>query len=436
MASRRQFLQASASLLGAVAAADAASGSAAPGAAADFAIPPTDKPPQQLAADEAHWQAVGRLYPQQEAIINLEHGYWGQMATPVEEAFVENTRRVNRELAWYARRHYGGDFIAAIDAVAGALGAARSEIMLTRNASEAFVNLITQYRSLERGDGILWADADYPSFQRMLRWLATERGAEGRRLSLPPRAAAPELLRLYTDAIADMPRLKLLLLTHVSNQHGLVLPVREIAAFARERGIDVICDCAQSWGLLDFRLDDLAVDWAVFNLHKWIGSPVGVGALYMRDGTREPVAPFPGEAPGDEHVRNRVHLATSDFAAFLTVPTALAFHRAIGGANKEARLRHLRRQWVAALRDVPQVELLGAADEGSSTGMGSLRLRGESSEAAVSTLQQTLEREHGIFTVLRKGLASGCCIRVTPQVYTPSRHLHALAEAIGRIARG
>jgi len=70
-----------------------------------------------------------------------------------------------------------------------------------------------------------------------------------------------------------------MLVTHVSNQHGMVIPVAEIAADARRRGIDVICDTARSWGLLDFKNNELGVDWAAFNLHKWIGAPLGTGAL-------------------------------------------------------------------------------------------------------------------------------------------------------------
>ena len=62
----------------------------------------------------------------------------------------------------------------------------------------------------------------------------------------------------------------------------MVIPVKAIAPEARKRCIDVICDNAQSWGLMDYKMADLNVDWAGFNLHKWIGAPVGVGALYMR----------------------------------------------------------------------------------------------------------------------------------------------------------
>lgn len=397
-------------------------------------VPQSPKPPDELAADEAHWSKIRALYTEQDDIINLEHGYWGKMSMQVEAAFARHTHKVNKELSWYARRAYDADFLNSRRLVADALGVNVHEVMLTRNATESFINLITQYDRLTPGDSILWADADYPEFKRMMAWLSKSRHVGGHRLDLPSSGSDEDYLQTYAQAFDAHPRLKLVLLTHVSNQHGLVLPVRQIAALARQRGIDVICDCAQSWGLLDFTLDALDVDWAVFNLHKWIGSPVGVGALYMRQGTLGAVKPFPGEEEGDADVANRVHLATSDFAAFMTVPDALAFHQAVGGANKHARLTYLRNVWVSRLDASDAVEILGAADASNASGMGGFRLRGRSSKAAVSALQASLQNEFGIFTVVRSDLASGSCIRVTPQVFTPASHLLALADAVTAIA--
>lgn len=426
MANRRRFLQLSASLAASPLMADAGTMPT---------LPASTKSPQALAQDEAHWAAVRALYPLQDDIINLEHGYWGKMSTPVEQALARHTHRVNQELSWYARREYGRDFMTARAAAADALGVKTHELMLTRNATESFVNLITQYDGLAPGDAILWADADYPEFKRMMAWLARRRGVEGHMLDLPASGTDDDYLAAYRQAFDAHPNLKLILLTHVSNQHGLVLPVRQIAAIARQRGIHVICDCAQSWGLLDFKRDDLDVDWAVFNLHKWIGSPVGVGALYMREGTMGAVAPFPGEDPGDDDVANRVHLATSDFASFLTVPDALAFHQAIGGANKAARLKYLRETWVSQVRASPKVEILGPSSPHNASGMGGFRLRGQTTKAQADALQARLQQDFGIFTVVRNDLASGACIRVTPQTFTPIGHLHALAEAIDTVAR-
>jgi selenocysteine lyase/cysteine desulfurase len=428
MGSRRTFLKLSASA--------AASAVLSPLAAAELTagIPATTQSPRALARDEAHWQAVRALYPDQGDVINLEHGYWGKMSTAVEQALARNTHKVNQELSWYARRDYPADFQAARKATADALGVQPNELMLTRNATESFVNLITQYSGLRAGDAVLWADADYPEFKRMMSWLATERGVQGHMLSLPAIGTDEDYYAAYQQVFDAHPNLKLILLTHVSNQHGLVLPVRRIAALAKQRGIAVICDCAQSWGLLDFTLPELDVDWAVFNLHKWIGSPVGVGALYMRQGTLAAVKPFPGEAAGDDDVANRVHLATSDFAAFLTVPEALAFHQAIGGANKQARLKHLRELWVSAFADSPRVEILGPASMANASGMSGFRLRGKTSKAEVTALQARLEKDFGIFTVVRNDLSSGACIRVTPQTFTPARHMQALVEAVRQIA--
>ncbi|MFO3706632.1 aminotransferase class V-fold PLP-dependent enzyme [Xanthomonas codiaei] len=398
-------------------------------------VPVSRQAPEALAREEAHWQAVRRLYPVQDDIINLEHGYWGKMSTAVEEALARNTHRVNRELSWYARREYEADFLHTRTVVADALGARVEEVMLTRNATESFVNVITQYDGLSPGDAIAWADADYPEFKRMMAWLARARQVDGHMLALPSSGTDDDYVRAYAQAFDAHPRLKLLLLTHVSNQHGLVLPVRRIAALARQRGIQVICDCAQSWGLLDFTIETLGVDWAVFNLHKWIGSPVGVGALYLRRGTFGQVRPFPGEPDADGDVASRVHLATSDFAAFMTVPAAVRFHQAIGGANKQARLRYLHQVWASALGAMEAVEVLGAASERNASGMGAFRLRGRSSKADLDALQQRLQDAFGIFTVVRSDLHSGSCLRVTPQIFTPVADIHRLVDAVAQLAR-
>jgi hypothetical protein len=65
--------------------------------------------------------------------------------------------------------------------------------------------------------------------------------------------------------------------------------------------------------------------------------------------------------------------------------------------------------------------------------MGAFRRRGETSVAAVRKLQQTLERDHGIFTVMRDGLSSGACIRVTPQVFTTPSEMGRLSAALRQL---
>jgi len=162
---------------------------------------------------------------------------------------------------------------------------------------------------------------------------------------------------------------------------------------------------------------------------------VGVGALYMRRGSLGKVAPYPGDSdPENTLVSARVHVGTSNFASVLAIPYALDFHEAIGGANKEARLRYLRQLWTNEAETMSHIELLGGLDEESWTGMGSFRLMGQRTEEDVKALHQRLEQEFGIFTVIRDGLASGHCIRVTPQVFTTPENMAQLVDALKRLA--
>ncbi len=400
-------------------------------------VPPTGVSPKDLARDESFWRRVAACYERTDGILNLEHGYWGKMARPVEVAYLDAIHMVNSQNSFYARKDYAADEAEATHRIARALGAHDDEVVITRNATEAFQNLVNQYRGLKPGDAVLLADADYPDFKSHMHWLRDGRDVRPIEITLPSRANRAEIRKLYFRAFDAHPDIKLMLLTHVSNQHGLVIPVAAIAAEARRRGIDVICDAAQSWGLLDYRVGDLGVDWAAFNLHKWIGAPLGTGAMYVRRGTLDKIAPHPGERDAEQPtIRTRVRAGTVNFAARLSIPNALDFHETLGPANKEARLRYLRSLWTNEAEDMSHIEILGGSDEASWTGIGSFRIAGRTSIDDATRLQQRLEREFGIFTVVRKGLASGGCVRVTPQVFNSADDIGRLVVAMKKLAAG
>jgi selenocysteine lyase/cysteine desulfurase len=381
-----------------------------------------------------NWERIAHEYEVTREVIQLEHGNWGMMARPVLAQYRANVERVNRDTSYYARRTMVGDLEVARAAVAMAMGVALDEITFTRNATEAMKALILQYNRLKPGDAVLYADLDYDSMQTSMESLASRRGVRVIKIALPEPATRQSLVDAYQAAFDANPAIKMTLLTHLSHRTGLVLPVADIATIARQRGIDALVDAAHSVGQLDYRLPDLKADFVGINLHKWIGAPLGVGAVYIRRERIEAIDPDPAESPSNRTIVARVHTGTPDYAALLTVPAALQFQAAIGGARRAARLRFLRDRWVQAVRDLPQVQVLTPDDPQLHGAITSFRLRGRSSHDDNVALAKELLDKHRIFTIHRDGLASGSCVRVTPALATRTSEVDALAAAVRSLA--
>ena len=394
-------------------------------------------PAPRVAQDEDYWRRVAANYRVSDSVVNLEAGYWGVMASPVHETYLQHIERVNRDGSFYARKYYNADLAVVRDRVAAFLGVAPDEIAFTRSATESLQCLIGGYNRLKPGDAVLYADLDYPAMQNAMSWLEQRRGARIVRIDLPEPATRDGVMAAYRDAFDRNRGIRLVLLTHVSNKTGLVIPVEALSALARSRGADAIVDAAHSIGQIDLTVPDIGADFVGFNLHKWIGAPLGVGVFYIRKDRLKDVDRMMGdeESPASS-ILSRVQTGTTNFAAFLTVPAALDFHAAVGPAYKAARLRYLRDRWVNAVRDVPAIEVLTPNDRGMSAGITSFRLRGRTTRQDNERVVEELLSKHGIFTARRTGIALGDCVRVTPALYTGPGDVDRLANALRTIAEG
>ena len=124
-------------------------------------------------------------------------------------------------------------------------------------------------------------------------------------------------------AAAIRPETVLVSVMHANNEVGTIQPIAEISRITREAGVLLHSDAAQSVGKIPTRVDDLGVDLLSVAAHKFYG-PKGVGALYVREGTR--LAPFMhgaghegGRRAGTENVLLDVGLgAAAELASDLT----------------------------------------------------------------------------------------------------------------------
>lgn len=369
-------------------------------------------------------------------IVNLENAYYGIMARPVLEDYHRNLDYLNRRSSHYLRTRFDRQEMPAIRAqLAAYAGVQPSEIALTRSAVESLQNLILNYRLLQAGETVMIGNLDYGTVMDAMRALAQRRGAEVITVTVPEPATRANVIAAYADALRLHPRTRLLLLTHISHRTGLVLPVAEIARIARAQNTDVVLDIAQSFGQLDFSIPALGADFVGANLHKWIGAPLGLGFLYIRDGRLQDIDIDCGntEFPPTD-IRARVNAGTFNVAAVMTIPAALAFHARIPRAERAAQLRGLRDYWVQRMRDLPQVQVLTPDEAGMTGVVTSFRLKGKTSFEDNVALARTLAEQHGVFTVAREGPAGGSCIRVTPSYYTTTAQLDRLVKAIRTLA--
>ena len=380
------------------------------------------------ARDEARWACVAAQYPSAPpGLINLEHGYFGAMALPVQEAYEEGIRHVNTFLSPFVRRDLAAHLDALRDRLAGLINAGRDEILLTRNASESMQILIGQYAALEAGDAVLFCNLDYPAMKNAMRWLEQRRGVTAIELRFDLPVSREELAARYREAIDGTPRLKMMLLSHVFPTNGQRMPLAEIVAYARGRNIDVLADGAHALGQMPLDVQQLGLDFAGFNLHKWLGAPIGTGFAYIRRDKLARIEPHFSDRdyPLDD-IRCRLHSGTPNIGALQAVTAALDFHEGLGGAaTKRARLMYLRQYWVEQARTIPGLRLLSPLEAEDATALTSFTLDGYSAPQ----LQQTLMERFGIFTVVRD-IGHAEIVRATLTLTTTIEELDAFVGAL------
>ncbi len=388
------------------------------------------------ASAKPDWEALAASYDIAQDFVNLENAYYGIMPLPVAEEFKRNIDYLNRYNSRYMRRDFDREGIEAIRAqLAAHAGVPTAELAITRGATESLQNLIVNYRLLKQGDVVMYGNLDYDAMMYAMNDLAQRHGAGVVTVRIPEPGTRQAVIDTYEKALRDNPRTKLLLLTHISHRTGLVIPVAEIVRMAKARNVDVIVDVAQSWGQLDYKLPDLGADFVGANLHKWIGAPLGLGFLHIRESRLQDIGVHmaDGDYPATD-IRARVHAGTMNTASVMTIPFALRFHGQIPVAERGARLRSLRDYWVHRVLDVKSVQVLTPEEPGAYGAVTSFRLRDRTSFEANVALARTLSDDYGIFTVARNGPVGGACVRVTPSFFTRTQDLDRLVTAIRKLA--
>lgn len=386
--------------------------------------------PAALASDEPFWGAIRASYRLPTDFINLESGYYSMQATPVLEAFVGHVRRLNTQAARYMRTAMAADKRRVQERLAAMAGCGADELVITRNTTESLDTVIAGF-DWKPGDEAVMASHDYGAMLDQFKLVARRHGVVNRVVDVPlhPRSD-DEVVAAYAAAIT--PRTRMLMICHVVNLTGQVLPVRKVADMAHARGVQVLVDGAHAFAQLDFRIPDTGADYYGASLHKWLGVPLGAGILYVRKERVAGIWPLFGDAGfADDDIRKLNHTGTVPCHTDVAIEDAIAFHERIGTARKEARLRWLQSYWTSRVPDLPGVTLNTPSDPARTCAIANVAVAG----MTPGQLAKRLMDEHRIFTVaINRPEARIAGVRVTPHLFTSTAELDALVAAIGAIA--
>lgn len=385
-------------------------------------------PPRALAQAEPFWDGIRARYKLTPEYINLENGYFCLQAEEVLDGYIARARDINREASHYMRTRQVDDKLRVRQRLATMAGCAPEELIITRNTTESLDTVIAGV-DWNAGDEAVMAVQDYGAMLDMFKLKSRRHGMVNRMVSLPndPQGDA-EIVALYAAALT--PRTRLLMVSHMVNVTGQILPVRTIVDMAHGRGVPVMVDGAHTFAHLDFRIPDLGADYYGASLHKWLGTPLGAGILYVRRDRIRSLWPIYADlGMADDDIRKLNHTGTHPVHTDLGILGAIDFHEAIGIARKEARLRYLQRYWTARVRGRRNVVVNTPSDPQRSCAIANVGITG----MAPAELAQALMEKYRIWTVAID-FENVHGVRVTPHLFTSTGELDQLVTALTQLA--
>jgi selenocysteine lyase/cysteine desulfurase len=307
-------------------------------------------------------------------------------------------------------------------------GVSAVELAINRNTTEALANF-TWGIDLQPGDEIVMTKQDYPNMIHAWKQREMRSGIKIKWISLDlPVENDETVLKAFQDATTS--RTKIWHITHIINWTGQILPAAKLCAEAKRRGIISIVDAAHTFAHLDYKIADLGCDYFGTSLHKWLSAPFGTGLMYIRKPLITKTWPiFPNDKPQSDDIRKFEAMGTRSFAPEQAIGQAIDFHLAIGARRKQERLHYLKKYWCEAVLKHPRVKVHVSMKPEYSCALGTFSIDG----VDVGETGSKLMSEYQIHTTSIKWENINA-VRVTPHVYTTTRDLDRLIDAILKMA--
>jgi selenocysteine lyase/cysteine desulfurase len=385
-------------------------------------------PALDLAKDEDFWTSIRNQYILKPDYINLENGFYNFLPQPLLNKFIEHIKEINVQGSYYMRTVQGDNKKKVAARLAALAGCSADELIITRNTTES-LDLVIGGLDWKPGDEAIMALQDYGAMLDMFEQVKNRYGVVNVKVSVPNHPANDEeVVSLYANAIT--PKTKVILVSHMINISGHILPIRKICDMAHAKGVQVIVDGAHAFAHIKYQISDLGCDYYAASLHKWLSTPLGAGLLYVNKNNVAKLWPLLADGEKQLDKINRLnHIGTHPVHTDLTINDSIDYFEMIGAERKEARMRFLQNYWTSKVRNNPKILLNTPADPARSCGIANVGVEG----ITPADLATRLMKEFKIFTVaIDYANIRGC--RITPNLYTTTAELDIFVNALNKLS--
>jgi selenocysteine lyase/cysteine desulfurase len=367
-------------------------------------------------------------------ITYFNHASIGTIPRPVQKARQKYFEQCETNPWLYI---WGGAWDEALqetrETAARILRCSAEEIAITHNTTEGF-NLLANGLPLGRGDEVVFGSMNHAGAGVCWHHYAETCGFSVKSFEFPilevPRLTQQEILDVYDRHISKSTRV--LVFPHIDNIVGLRHPVRELAALARDKGVEFVAvDGAQSVGMIPVDVTSMDVDFYSVSPHKWLQSPKGQGLMYLRKESQSSVRPM-WVTFGQERWKGTVRIfedyGTKNLPDILTLGDSMKFRENLGVQAIDRRLESLWRYFRDGVEKFPQLIWRSPTDWESSASLYAIEYKGKKSRDVFDTMYES----HGyVFRPFEtQGLSS---MRISPDVSNTEEEMGRFFNALKQI---
>lgn len=378
---------------------------------------------------------VRRETPGCESVLHLNNAGAALMPAPVLDAMINHLRLEAEIGAYEAAEHNTNAVDSVYESVARLIDCSPDEVAIVENATRAW-DMAFYSIPVRPGDRLLTSMAEYGSNYIALRQVCRRVGATVE--PIPNDREGQVSVEALKSMLDD--RVRLVAITHVPGNGGLVNPIAEIGKVTRSAGLLYLVDACQSVGQMPVKVSEIGCDILSFTARKFLRGPRAIGCLYVKKELLEELEPpfldlhAAQWVEGDRYeiVSNGKRFETweTNVTAKIGLATAIDYALEVGLDSIWERIRRLADQLRIRLAGIPRVRVRDLGRH--RCGIVSFTVDGVDS---LDVRRALSERHINVWVVLPKAAPLDMGTRSLSSVVRASIHYYNSEEELARFCR-